>query len=97
MRVEILFRRREADAVFAEVVDGVVLAEEGVTDDPDRAWTVSLLPKKGRGCGGGVLGTKRRGNVEALEGGDAGSLGLHDVVRGGEGKIVSGKGEGDIG
>jgi hypothetical protein len=43
------------------------------------------------------LGTKRRGDVEALEGGDAGSLGLHNVICCGEGKVVSGKGKGDIG
>ena len=43
---------------------------------------------------GGV--TERGWDIEALEGGNAGSLSLHDVVCCRETKVVSGEGESDI-
>lgn len=53
---EILFRFGETDTVFAEVVDGVVFAEEGVSDDPDgteRGRNVETL-EGGYACSLGV-------------------------------------------
>jgi hypothetical protein len=45
-----------------------------------------------------VVGLTKWGrDIEALEGGDAGSLGLHDVICCRETKVVSGEGKGDIG
>ena len=43
-----------------------------------------------------MFGTERGRDVEALEGGDAGSLRLHDVVSCRETKVVSREGESNI-
>jgi len=74
---ELLFRLREPNAVFPEIVDGVILSQKGVADDPDGA-------EGGR-------------NVDALEGRDTCSLGVQDVVCGGETEVVAREGECDIG
>ena len=40
--------------------------------------------------------TERGRNVDALEGGDAGSLGIQDIICGWKTKIVSGEVKGDV-